>query len=572
MQAYYVVGLLLALAVAVYGDTSVVPHSHCVPQRAAQLTGRVLDQVNQIRSTAMYEGRRFASFCPGYANTVVHNGKKYATLHDASPSSSDAGCEHDSYRGIQGPWWFAPNDADSQAVIAAYPWGTDRMVLSDRSSYNTQRYTGVHSCTDPLMTSGDQHKVGCCSYRILLRCDAAAEEAAQRHREEKAAQRRREEEQAAQRRREEEAALQQLREDALAISAGGRFAGFCLGYSNTVVYNGKRYATLSDASPSDSEAGCENDSYRGIQGPGWVIAPSDEDSRAVAAAYPWGAHVMALADSYQNTQLYSKNPYFICDTYKVNGRSTSVLLRCDAAAEEAAQRHLEEEEAAQRRRQEEQAAQRRREEEQAAQRRREEEQAAQRRREEEQAAQRHSEEEAAQRRHEEEALEEVLEEAAQRRCEEEVLEDAAKRKAEETSAKAAAKKKADAEAAAAKAAAKRKAEEMSAKAAAKKKAEETSAKAATKKAMAEANEAAHTGSKASEAVEIATVEKVAKKVAKRKPVSQKTFKNATPVSSMIANESHNTTYNGKLKVSGLKHARASTVGKSVREVHCQWLR
>ena len=383
MQAYYVVGLLLALAVAVYGDTSVVPHSHCVPQRAAQLTGRVLDQVNQIRSTAMYEGRRFASFCPGYANTVVHNGKKYATLHDASPSSSDAGCEHDSYRGIQGPWWFAPNDADSQAVIAAYPWGTDRMVLSDRSSYNTQRYTGVHSCTDPLMTSGDQHKVGCCSYRILLRCDAAAEEAAQRHREEKAAQRRREEEQA---------------------------------------------------------------------------------------------------------------------------------------------------------------------------------------------AQRHSEEEAAQRRHEEEALEEVLEEAAQRRCEEEVLEDAAKRKAEETSAKAAAKKKADAEAAAAKAAAKRKAEEMSAKAAAKKKAEETSAKAATKKAMAEANEAAHTGSKASEAVEIATVEKVAKKVAKRKPVSQKTFKNATPVSSMIANESHNTTYNGKLKVSGLKHARASTVGKSVREVHCQWLR
>lgn len=74
---------------------------------------------------------------------------------------------------------------------------------------------------------------------------------------------------------------------------------------SSVSHAGARYATL-DAEDKDSEAtGCQDD-YLDLPA-GWIIAPHDESSINVTAAYPWGTHLLVYADGGQR---YTHHPSY----------------------------------------------------------------------------------------------------------------------------------------------------------------------------------------------------------------------------------------------------------------------
>ena len=115
------------------------------------------------------------------ANSVVHQGVRYATLDATVKESSAVGCQDD-FLALPDGWEIAPQDESAIAVTAAWPWGTHLLVYSDGG----QRYTNNedydspggtrtwYCCSDgetALGTSSDgtRYKVNACARRILLR-------------------------------------------------------------------------------------------------------------------------------------------------------------------------------------------------------------------------------------------------------------------------------------------------------------------------------------------------------------------------------------------------------------------
>ena len=74
----------------------------------------------------------------------------------------------------------------------------------------------------------------------------------------------------------------------------GEVSAFC---QNSLFYNGAWYATLDATSKDSTETGCQ-DSFLALP-IGWQVAPHDDDSIAVTAAYPWGTHLLVYADGGQ---------------------------------------------------------------------------------------------------------------------------------------------------------------------------------------------------------------------------------------------------------------------------------
>eukprot|EP00960_Hanusia_phi_P001181 32411-Hanusia_phi.AAC.1 len=60
-------------------------------------------------------------------------------------------------------WQVAPNDTDAADVIARYPWGLDRLVVSDGTVYSTSnhdympagRVVGLNGLTKSLRTDAE---------------------------------------------------------------------------------------------------------------------------------------------------------------------------------------------------------------------------------------------------------------------------------------------------------------------------------------------------------------------------------------------------------------------------------
>ena len=63
--------------------------------------------------------------------------------------------------------------------------------------------------------------------------------------------------------------------------------------TNTVTYNGVKYGTLDNASPSDSSTGTQSGTI--ALPAGWAVAPEDSASIAVVAAHAWGSDFLVLA-------------------------------------------------------------------------------------------------------------------------------------------------------------------------------------------------------------------------------------------------------------------------------------
>jgi hypothetical protein len=69
--------------------------------------------------------------------TVQYNGRQYRTLDGVSSTSRLEGCQRSLISLPSGGWEVANRDADSLAVIAAYPWGTSCMHLAAGESIRT---------------------------------------------------------------------------------------------------------------------------------------------------------------------------------------------------------------------------------------------------------------------------------------------------------------------------------------------------------------------------------------------------------------------------------------------------
>ncbi len=126
------------------------------------------------------------SYVPVNAESMVsYNGQYYAALDGWIPTDYyTQGCQW-SPLSLPSGWSIAINNADSIAVIASYPWGTDLMVLADGSQFYTQndRYSGMagkprqwYCCSDGLTPLGEsidaygnpQYEVTSCARRILI--------------------------------------------------------------------------------------------------------------------------------------------------------------------------------------------------------------------------------------------------------------------------------------------------------------------------------------------------------------------------------------------------------------------
>ena len=72
-------------------------------------------------------------------------------------------------------WTLAPDDADAQAVVAAYHWGACCMVLANGEAYPTAHCGLDHEAcgSDQLLLSGSKYMVAGSQHRILLRRSVA---------------------------------------------------------------------------------------------------------------------------------------------------------------------------------------------------------------------------------------------------------------------------------------------------------------------------------------------------------------------------------------------------------------
>lgn len=169
----YFVALLWTLCFQVFVRLAVEPFSSCTlvakPDTMTSL---------QIVKEASQEAHKSPFVV--MPTSVIYNGKEYATLGFADPlSRQHLGCEKN-YLPLKEGWSLAQNNSESVAVIAAYGWGTTRLIASNVTYYtanagpdgvtnfNPQSSPGTPWQAGLLQQNGSQYKVRTCANRILI--------------------------------------------------------------------------------------------------------------------------------------------------------------------------------------------------------------------------------------------------------------------------------------------------------------------------------------------------------------------------------------------------------------------
>ena len=202
---------------------------------------------------------------PEPSSTVSYNGKIYASLGGGEVNGWQYKCQSDRFLIPPNGWEVAPDDADSRAVTAAYPWDTHVNVMSNGCGYGTESYSKGKlegNCGFLGSDGAGGYKVLTCSLMILIRKTQAPEP------------------------------------------------------SSTVSYNGKIYASLGGGNVDGREYKCQTD-YLALPN-GWVIATADADSIAVTAAHRWDTHVNVMSNGCgYGTENYSKGRFENCSFFRL---------------------------------------------------------------------------------------------------------------------------------------------------------------------------------------------------------------------------------------------------------------
>jgi hypothetical protein len=125
-------------------------------------------------------------------------------------------------------------------------------------------------------------------------------------------------------------------------SSGSSASPHC---ASSVVHNGDFYATLDAGDPEHSAGAVCQDFFLDLPA-GWIVAPHDESSIAVTAAYPWGTHILVYADGGQRytnhpdyqSQAGQSRPWYVGsdgdtalgtqgNSYKANACARRILLK-----------------------------------------------------------------------------------------------------------------------------------------------------------------------------------------------------------------------------------------------------
>jgi hypothetical protein len=113
--------------------------------------------------------------------SVSSGGASYAALDIGEGPTSTASTCQDTFLSLPEGWIIAPVTENSKAVVAAYPWGTEQMLMQGGRLFCTSNQVQYPSRIgkeflwlidyppSPLIKSGNQYKSHSCPGRILLK-------------------------------------------------------------------------------------------------------------------------------------------------------------------------------------------------------------------------------------------------------------------------------------------------------------------------------------------------------------------------------------------------------------------
>ena len=109
--------------------------------------------------------------CSQQHNSVLYSGVWFAALDGTASSTYSSGCQY-SYVQLPSGWVVAADNSVSRSAIAAYPWGTNFMVVANGYAYGTSNYyTGrLYSTSQLYSDGGGGYRPANCNLRILIQC------------------------------------------------------------------------------------------------------------------------------------------------------------------------------------------------------------------------------------------------------------------------------------------------------------------------------------------------------------------------------------------------------------------
>ena len=146
-------------------------HFGTVIASAATLPRSLLDPSSGARSWAHGHAHMTTTWVNGSELVVLFKGRQYRTLDGTPPTQSSVGCQLTSLPMPAGGWELAPNNEDSQSVIASYGWGADCVLTGGWGSRLTAAIRGPTACASPELIiewSSYSYKPRYCNSRILI--------------------------------------------------------------------------------------------------------------------------------------------------------------------------------------------------------------------------------------------------------------------------------------------------------------------------------------------------------------------------------------------------------------------
>ena len=228
---------------------------------------------------------------PEPSSTVTYKGKIYASLGGGNVNGLQYMCQSDRFLIPPNGWEVAPDNADSIAVTAAYPWDTHVNVVASGCGYGTAGYTkgALWNCGMLGSNGAGGYKTNSCSLMVLIMKSAPP--------------------------------IKYAPEPSLMIQ-----------------YKGYYYAALSGADPHGSSFTCQQEYLALPEEDGWEVTPDEVDSRAANTMHPWSTHVNVFSNGYGygtgawnvglwNYNMLSKVGKGGVIEYKPNACSLQILIR-----------------------------------------------------------------------------------------------------------------------------------------------------------------------------------------------------------------------------------------------------
>ncbi len=276
------------------------------------------------------------TFRPDVVNVVTYNGYYYSTLGDTDIYYELLFNCQSSYLSLPAGWSIAPENADSIAIIAKYPWSNTWLMVASGQCYGTTHYPnneGVKCsyCSSSLLVSADgfNYKPSICTHVLIAKKIPSSSPS-----------------------------FAPTAPPTSAPSFNPTFTPTafptCIPTSfptlnptpipttltpsmsptiqpmhNVIIYNGLSYSTMGDVDPYMNTVAFLCQGYLSLPA-GWSIAADNADSIAMITAYSWSALnvVVSNGNSYDTAAYGKLAGHFFQDRQLVISGNTYKPARC----------------------------------------------------------------------------------------------------------------------------------------------------------------------------------------------------------------------------------------------------